>query len=86
MEQSIKIRRLCNLFDILLPLLGDDRGRILSDQWVESFHMSMTGCLVCIGTVSEWLIVVKHQMSNISAMSWQEQATFNEMTMLSALY
>jgi len=32
------------------------------------------------------VIVVKRQMSNISAMSWREQATFNEMTMISALY
>jgi len=32
------------------------------------------------------LIVVQHQMSHLSAISWREQITFNEITMLYALY
>jgi len=35
--------------------------------------------------VSESVKVVERQMSNISAISWREQVTFNEMIM-SALY
>jgi hypothetical protein len=36
--------------------------------------------------LSEWAIVVEHQVSNFSDISWQEQVYFNEMTMVSALY
>ena len=36
--------------------------------------------------LSEWAIVVEHQVSNFSDISWQEQVYINEMMMVSALY
>jgi len=32
------------------------------------------------------VIVAQHQMSNLSALSWQEQITFIEIMMMSTLY
>jgi hypothetical protein len=35
---------------------------------------------------SELVVVVKHQMSNASAIAWRKQVTFDKMMMMSALY
>jgi len=36
--------------------------------------------------VSEWVIIVERQLSNLSTISWWEQVIFNEMIMMSALF
>jgi hypothetical protein len=56
-------------------------------QWVRvNFIFTFYSTILWLPDLFDWVIAMQCQMSNFSVISWQEQVTFYEMIMVSALY